>query len=90
MKNFFSGLFSFFSNPWWVKITTAEPNCVYYFGPFDDEAQATQAKPGYIEDLQKEGALQIQTSLHNIPEPAELTIEPENTASAVTMVPVGS
>ena len=90
MKNFFSGLLSFFSNPWWVKITTAEPNCVYFFGPFDDEVEATQAKPGYIEDLQQEGALQIQTSLHNIPEPAKLTIEAEGTASPATMVPVGS
>ncbi len=90
MKNFFSGLFSFFSNPWWVKITTAEPNCVYYFGPFKDETEATQAKQGYIEDLQTEGALKIQTSLHNIPEPAELTIEAENSVGTATMVAVGS
>jgi hypothetical protein len=90
MKNFFSGLLRFFSNPWWVKITTAEPNCVYYFGPFNNEAEATQAKPGYVEDLQKEGALQIQTSLHNIPEPAELTIESEASVSTATMVSVGS
>jgi len=76
MKNFFSGLFSFFSTPpWWVKVTTADPNCIYYFGPFDSELEAAQAKPGFVEDLQQEGALQIQTSLHNIPEPQELTIE---------------
>jgi len=89
MKNFFNGLLSFFSNPWWVKITTAEPSCIYYFGPFNNESEATQAKPGYIEDLQKEGALQIQTSLHNIPEPAELTIEAETSVNAATMVSVG-
>lgn len=90
MKNFFSGLLSFFSNPWWVKITTAEPNCVYYFGPFDDEAEALQAKPGYVEDLQQEGALQIQTSLHNIPEPTELTIEAGAPVGVAGMVSVGS
>ncbi|MEM8502510.1 MAG: DUF1816 domain-containing protein [Cyanobacteria bacterium P01_D01_bin.1] len=89
MKNFFSGLLSFFSNPWWVKITTAEPNCIYYFGPFDDEAEATRAKPGYVEDLQREGASQIQTSLHNIPEPTELTIEVGATVSTANMVSVG-
>ncbi|MEL6777064.1 MAG: DUF1816 domain-containing protein [Cyanobacteria bacterium J06597_16] len=75
MKNFFSSLFSIFSTPWWVKITTSEPNCIYYFGPFDSEGEALQAKPGYIEDLQKEGAQQIQSSMQNIAEPKELTIE---------------
>ena len=89
MKNFFSGLFSIFSNSWWVKITTSEPNCVYYFGPFDDELEATQAKPGFIEDLEQEGALQIQTSLQNTPEPRELTIELDASAQPAAMVSVG-
>lgn len=75
MKNFFSSLFNFFSAPWWVKITTAEPNCTYYFGPFDSELEAEQAKPGYIEDLQGEGAQQITTSLQQSDAPKELTIE---------------
>ncbi|MGD1900077.1 MAG: DUF1816 domain-containing protein [Phormidesmis sp.] len=88
MKNFFSGLLNFFSNQWWVKITTAEPNCVYYFGPFDDETEAVQAKPGYVEDLQQEGALQIQTSLQNIPEPKELTIEINTAMQSAAMMPV--
>ncbi|NJM96210.1 MAG: DUF1816 domain-containing protein [Phormidesmis sp. RL_2_1] len=86
MKNFFSSLFSLFSSPWWVKITTAEPHCIYYFGPFDSEAEALEAKPGYIEDLQKEGAQQIQTVIQNIAEPTELTIEMESPmASSVVM-----
>ena len=88
MKNFFSGLLNFFSNQWWVKITTAEPNCVYYFGPFDDETEAVKAKPGYVEDLQQEGALQIQTSLQNIPEPKELTIEINTAMQSAAMMPV--
>ena len=88
MKNCFSGLLNFFSNQWWVKITTAEPNCVYYFGPFDDETEAVQAKPGYVEDLQQEGALQIQTSLQNIPEPKELTIEINTAMQSAAMMPV--
>ena len=75
MKNFFSSLFSFFSANWWVKITTAEPNCIYYFGPFDSEKEATEAKPGFIEDLEQEGAQRIRTSLQQSAEPAELTLE---------------
>ncbi|MGD1865559.1 MAG: DUF1816 domain-containing protein [Phormidesmis sp.] len=89
MKNFFSGLFGFFSNHWWVKITTSEPNCVYYFGPFDDELEATQAKPGFVEDLQQEGALQIQTSLQSMREPQELTIELDTSAQPTAMLSVG-
>ena len=88
MKNFFSGLFAFFSNPWWVKITTAQPNCIYYFGPFDNEVEALQAKPGYIEDLQLEGASNIQTTLKNIAEPSELTIERPAAASQQRMMQV--
>ena len=87
MKNFFSGLFGFLSNDWWVKITTAEPNCIYFFGPFKKESEAIEAKPGYIEDLEQEGAAQIQTSLQNIPEPAVLTQELD---SSTTPTPVGS
>jgi hypothetical protein len=86
MKNFFSSLFGFFSASWWIKITTAEPNCIYYFGPFDTEAEANSAKPGYIEDLQQEGAQQIETSLQQSAEPEELTIESEASRQASVMV----
>jgi hypothetical protein len=86
MKNFFSSLFSFFSADWWVKITTAEPDCIYYFGPFDSELEAEQAKPGYVEDLQQEGAQQIKTSLQQSAEPEELTIEAETSRQNSVMV----
>ena len=88
MKNFFSSLFGLFSTPWWVKITTADPHCIYYFGPFDSEEEAEQAKPGYIEDLQAEGAQRIQTSLQHIAEPEELTIEMETPLPSSVMMPV--
>lgn len=42
--------------PWWVKITTDRPNCIYYFGPFDDKLEATKMQFGYIEDLMAEKA----------------------------------
>jgi hypothetical protein len=41
---------------WWVKIVTETPYCTYFFGPFDSAGEAKQNQPGYIEDLQQEGA----------------------------------
>ena len=88
MKNFFNSIFGFFSNSWWVKITTAEPNCIYYFGPFSSEAEALQARPGYIEDLEEEGAERIHTSLQKSAEPEELTIDLGAATNAPVMVSV--
>ncbi len=42
--------------PWWVEISTAKPSCLYYFGPFDTVEEAEFHKPGYVEDLENEGA----------------------------------
>lgn len=90
MKNFFNSIFGFFSNSsWWVKVTTVQPNCIYYFGPFDSEQEALQARPGYIEDLEGEGAERISTSLQKSAEPNELTIELGSVAPASVMVSVG-
>ena len=55
MKNFLSNLFSSFSKPWWVEISTTEPRCLYYFGPFDTQSEAELHQAGYIEDLEQEG-----------------------------------
>ncbi|NES84519.1 MAG: DUF1816 domain-containing protein, partial [Moorea sp. SIO2B7] len=33
-----------------------QPRCTYYFGPFDSFNEAQSHQPGYIEDLQEEGA----------------------------------
>jgi hypothetical protein len=45
--------------PWWVKITTAKPKCVYYFGPFATQNEAVESQPGYFEDLKQEKAQEI-------------------------------
>ena len=42
--------------PWWVKIATSEPKCVYYFGSFNSKEDAIDALPGYVEDLEQEQA----------------------------------
>jgi hypothetical protein len=41
---------------WWVEIKTTNPNCIYYFGPFQCKDEAKAYYPGYIEDLVAEGA----------------------------------
>ncbi len=39
------------STPYWVKIKTAQPKCIYYFGHFDNLQEAKINQNGYIEDL---------------------------------------
>ena len=75
MKNFLSNLFGSFAKPWWVEISTSEPRCLYYFGPFESEAEAIQHQGGYIEDLEQEGAQQIKVIVKSCSEPAHLTVE---------------
>lgn len=41
---------------WWIKITTNNPCCTYYFGPFASAEEAQLHQPGYIEDLEQEDA----------------------------------
>ncbi len=43
----------------WAEIITERPHCIYYFGPFQTFMEAKTTCPGYIEDLQSEGALGI-------------------------------
>ena len=44
------------NTPYWVKIRTAQPKCIYYFGPFDNPQEAKLNQNGYIEDLIEEQA----------------------------------
>jgi hypothetical protein len=62
---------------WWIEIKTNQPACTYYFGPFDSELEAMAAKGGYIEDLEQEGAQNIQTMVSLCGYPAQLTITDE-------------
>ena len=45
--------------PWWVKIVTVKPECIYYFGPFDSQSEAIASQSGYMEDLTAEKATGI-------------------------------
>lgn len=76
MKETLVNLLDFAGLAWWVKILTANPRCTYYFGPFFTDEEAKNAKPGYLEDLESEGAQDIQVSIQQC-QPIELTIYDE-------------
>lgn len=59
---------------WWVEITTEQPHCTYYFGPFATAVEADEAKSGYVEDLEGESAQGIKVAIKRC-KPTQLTIE---------------
>lgn len=62
------------NSPWWVEIKTTQPNCIYYFGPFDSLEEAQYRQGGYVEDLELEGAENIGVEIRQF-NPKVLTIE---------------
>ena len=62
-----------FIQPYWINITTKQPNCIYYFGPFDSYAEARQMRHGYIEDLVEEKVIGISVKIERCL-PTKLTI----------------
>ena len=62
-----------FSQPYWVEITTKEPKCIYYFGPFNSRTEAKRMQHGYIEDLIEEKAIGINVKIKRCL-PTNLTI----------------
>ncbi|MGF1524840.1 MAG: DUF1816 domain-containing protein [Leptolyngbyaceae cyanobacterium] len=78
MKNVFSQVFDTLfgsGKAWWVEVKTSEPICTYYFGPFESEAEAELAKKGYVEDLELEGAKQVQATALYRKRPEQLTVD---------------
>ena len=73
MKEITTKLLNTFGWAYWIKITTAYPLCIYYFGPFLSRKEANIAKPGFIEDLKEEGAKEIEAGVERC-KPKELTI----------------
>jgi hypothetical protein len=62
---------------WWSKVYTISPFCIYYFGPFEKESNAQNSNPGYIEDLENEGAKVVYVKLKHLI-PKKLTVEFKN------------
>ncbi|MEB3252425.1 MAG: DUF1816 domain-containing protein [Cyanobacteriota bacterium] len=60
---------------WWLEVSTSQPACTYYFGPFASQEEAEALKAGYIEDLEQEGAQSIQSAIRHCSVPDQLTIE---------------
>jgi Domain of unknown function (DUF1816) len=58
---------------WWVEVTTENPQCIYYFGPFGSSTSAITHQSGYIQDLEAEGAQNIQAVVKRL-KPQSLTI----------------
>jgi Domain of unknown function (DUF1816) len=59
---------------WWIEISTLQPQCIYYFGPFITKNEANMLMPEYIEDLENESAQGIQTDVKRR-KPTLLTID---------------
>jgi hypothetical protein len=68
---------------WWLEVSTSQPACTYYFGPFTSQAEAEALKAGYIEDLEQEGAQSIQSAIHHCNDPDQLTIEGKGSLSGL-------
>lgn len=79
IKQVFIGFMEGINTAWWAEVTTNNPRCTYYFGPFQSYDEAKEAYPGYIEDLNSEGAQGIVVVIKRC-QPELLTIceEPES------------
>ncbi len=76
MNELLTNILSAIGLAWWVEITTDNPRCVYYFGPFPSQEVAQAYQGGYVEDLQQEGALNIGVKVKRC-KPTNLTIYDE-------------
>jgi hypothetical protein len=65
-------LLDFSGQAWWVEIFTAQPYCIYYFGPFASYQEAQIAITGYRQDLEEEAAQGIQIQVKRC-RPQQLT-----------------
>ncbi|OUC13408.1 MAG: hypothetical protein B0A82_17215 [Alkalinema sp. CACIAM 70d] len=83
MKELLVSSMDFLGMAWWVEINTDTPRCTYFFGPFLTEAEAKADQPGYIEDLEKEGAQVVGVEIKRC-KPTNLTISDEPNPSMGT------
>ena len=67
----------FWGRAWWIEISTSQPNCLYYFGPFANSKEAERLMAGYVEDLEGESAQGIKTKIKRC-KPDKLTVEGDN------------
>ena len=65
---------------WWLEIHTTNPQCIYYFGPFETALEARNLQSGYVEDLRQEPAQIILVKIQQC-QPQQLTICTPSTPS---------
>ncbi|MEE3718933.1 DUF1816 domain-containing protein [Tumidithrix elongata RA019] len=73
-KSVFTSFLNRLGLAWWVKIITASPICIYYFGPFISDREARNLQGGYIEDLIHEGATVTNLEIKCC-QPSQLTVD---------------
>ena len=73
MNGLLTGVFEVLGLAHWVVVKTESPACTYYFGPFLNQDEAEQSKPGYIADLEAEGAVGITAEVKKCRKPDNLT-----------------
>ena len=66
IETIWSSILQLLGRAWWVKITTEQPNCTYYFGSFATGNEADAAQAGYVEDLESESATGIHVSIEQV------------------------
>lgn len=86
MRETYISLLELLGRAVWVEITTDSPRCTYFFGPFSSMPEAEEAKFGYIEDLESEGANGISVTIKRC-NPEELTIYDESSETLVNLTP---
>jgi hypothetical protein len=71
---------------YWIELRTDTPECLYYFGPFASAAEAEQNVTGYLEDLEAEGAGNIQYAIAKC-KPQDLTVVGEEASTRSLIIP---
>ncbi|MDJ0688025.1 MAG: DUF1816 domain-containing protein [Xenococcaceae cyanobacterium MO_188.B32] len=77
MTKLLTGIVDSLGLAYWTEITTDNPRCTYYFGPFLSKQEALAAQNGYIEDLKGEEAQGIGVVTKRC-QPQQLTIFDES------------
>jgi Domain of unknown function (DUF1816) len=72
-SEYWASALHFWGKAWWIEISTSQPSCLYYFGPFANSQEAERLMAGYVEDLESESAQGIKTKIIRC-KPDKLTI----------------
>ena len=63
---------------WWAEVETESPKRTYYFGPYDSKDEASNNTKGYITDLEKKGAKNININIKQNHKPNQLKASEES------------